>query len=314
MWDYICPKCKKNVSQKTHKCPYCSENYGVPLRVPPKVLKDQKALEEYVHKHVFPKVSALHREYLTQFFTTIFNDGFESCVPPNFDLTVWTGTQLNGTGSIVTETLHPYQGTKNIYVQVFANNDWGWVYKDFAAAAIIYCRCYVKFKTLDFPSNTNHAEVMEFGNADETHYVEVAVINDSGTILWTLYVTEPNNFAHGTHTPVIDTWYCVEAKRDVTGSSQQLWIDGTLEVNRTEAITENTGRAKVGSWLLAGTCEFWADCVVVADAYIGPLGPEVAEAIPFKGWKSWWYEGYPNVRLARRPESRFPKFNPRVVC
>ena len=73
--DYICPKCRKEVKQKSHKCPFCGENYGLPLRVPPKVLKDPKALEDYVHKHIFTKISASQREYLTQFFTTIFSDG-----------------------------------------------------------------------------------------------------------------------------------------------------------------------------------------------------------------------------------------------
>jgi DNA-directed RNA polymerase subunit RPC12/RpoP len=74
LFDYICPKCKREVKEKSHKCPYCGENYGVPLRVPPKVLKDPKALEEYVHKHILPKISASQRAYLTQFFTIIFSD------------------------------------------------------------------------------------------------------------------------------------------------------------------------------------------------------------------------------------------------
>jgi predicted amidophosphoribosyltransferase len=70
MWDYICPRCKKKVQKKSHNCPHCQERYSTPVRVPPKLCKDKKALENYVHKHVFPKVSYAQRNYLTQFFTT----------------------------------------------------------------------------------------------------------------------------------------------------------------------------------------------------------------------------------------------------
>jgi DNA-directed RNA polymerase subunit RPC12/RpoP len=50
MWDYLCPKCKKEVKKNSHRCPHCGERFPLAVRVPPIFLKDPKSLEEYVHK------------------------------------------------------------------------------------------------------------------------------------------------------------------------------------------------------------------------------------------------------------------------
>ncbi|HEX68708.1 MAG TPA: hypothetical protein ENG10_00220, partial [Candidatus Bathyarchaeota archaeon] len=103
LWSYICPRCRREVKCNSHKCPYCGEKYGKPLKVPPRFLKNQKALEEYVHKYIFPRISAKQREYLAQFFTTLFEDGFESG-----DFSAWTDTYTEGspTVSVVSNPVH----------------------------------------------------------------------------------------------------------------------------------------------------------------------------------------------------------------
>src|SRR3990172_7268216 len=92
-WDYLCPACKKEVPKNSHECPHCGEKYPFAVRVPPHILKNSdtregmKALEKYVHKEVFPRISAFERNYLTQFFTEYFNNGFEEG-----DFSAWTST------------------------------------------------------------------------------------------------------------------------------------------------------------------------------------------------------------------------------
>lgn len=77
MFDYICPRCRLDVHKKSKYCVHCGEKFGQPLKVPPKILKDARKLEDYVHKVIFPKISDFQRVYLKQYFTEFFNSGFE---------------------------------------------------------------------------------------------------------------------------------------------------------------------------------------------------------------------------------------------
>lgn len=100
LWDHICPKCKKEVKKSSRTCPHCHEHFDFPLRIPPKMLKDKKALGKYVHEKIFPRVSAQQREYLTRFFTVIFSDGeVGSRQETAHDLSAWDGTFSSGTGT-----------------------------------------------------------------------------------------------------------------------------------------------------------------------------------------------------------------------
>lgn len=71
-----------------------------------------------------------------------------------------------------------------------------------------------------------------------------------------------------------ETWFCVEVERK-TGSGTGIkkgWFNGELKINRT-GITEtnNLQYVMVGSaWTDMSSPELYFDCVVVADAYIGP--------------------------------------------
>jgi hypothetical protein len=72
---YICPKCKKQVPHKSHKCVFCGEKYPFAVRVPLKLLKNvrngiaTKELHDYVHIYLFPQFDILTQKYLNRHFT-----------------------------------------------------------------------------------------------------------------------------------------------------------------------------------------------------------------------------------------------------
>jgi len=287
MWDYICPRCRREVSKNSHKCPYCGERFPFPLRVPPKCLRSPEALEEYVHKHVFPRISAWQREYLAQFFTTFFSDGFESG-----DFSQWTGTSNgnNGLISIVTSPVH--HGTYAAKSYLAANNDaWATCYKTFATSySVLYARAYILFDAL--PANGQHRQIspciMDV-NA-QYHLSSVFLFNDNGNYKWELrYKTNSvnENIAYSAAETInANQWYCIEAyfkgANDGTGEVK-LWVDGVLKISVTGLNNGNVLARSVwmGGWQ-NGTgkpaVNIYIDCVVVADAYIG------LEGIVLKQW------------------------------
>jgi hypothetical protein len=276
MWDYICPKCKREVKQKSHKCPYCGENYGMPLRVPPRVLKDSKALEEYVHKHIFPKVSASQREYLTKFFTTIFSDGFQSG-----DFSAWTATGGDGTHSetIVTSPVHHGSYAAKLYVE---GDSWSYAYKRFTQQTPVYFRVYLQSSAT--PNSGWRLELLYlYYSAYYGYGAYVRWFNDAGTLKWELAVNDDGadwHYARST-TPTINTnqWYCVELKVDsaTAGNGEaRLYVDGTEIASLTGLTITETGKpdtAEIHAYNYPVTTSVYFDCVVVADTYIGPEVP-----------------------------------------
>jgi hypothetical protein len=282
MWDYICPKCKQEVKQKSHKCPNCSENYGVPLRVPPKTLKDKKALEEYVHKHVFPKVSAKQREYLTQFFTEIFSDGFESG-----DFSAWTGTYVDAGQTLEVSTEQKHHGTYSEKVICTDASKRAYAYKEWTTVETVYARIYVYVTQAVLNTTSRNIMFMMFhdkacaiSTVGRTEKLSVGIISATRNF----YIVYSNDIAGGagsytsTKTLSLNTWYCLEMMHthgDGTNGIYRVYIDDVLEKEWTGLDTNDykADRLKVGmvmGWYNVNDYGTWySDCVVVADTYIG---------------------------------------------
>jgi DNA-directed RNA polymerase subunit RPC12/RpoP len=283
VWDYVCPKCKRDVEQKSHECPYCGENYGVPLRVPPKVLKDAKALEEYVHKHIFPKVSASQRDYLTRFFTTIFAHGFEGGdfgTDPQTGY-AWTGTAVGSGATATVESANPHHGTYDMKNYVPAG-EYSVAYKSgLTSTNPCYGRFYVKFDNV--PVTVGNS--LNLGNlqAEPIEIVSTRVKRYSDGLKWTLRYRSGGAWVESdtivSATPAINTnqWYCIEYKAYVHTSAGEarVYVDGTEILTATGLNNDAVGgitRIEVGiSADEASTA--YHDCVVVADTYIGPEVP-----------------------------------------
>ena len=258
MWSYLCPRCRREVKANSHECPHCGEKYPLALKVPPTFLKDPKKLEAYVHKHIFPRVSEFERNYLTKYFTVLFSDGFES---GNF--IAWTGT--TGLPSVQGVVVH--HGSFAMASSVF--NDI--CYKTIIAAGTVYARFYVQWTVNPIAGSTKLFLTIENNGIGQGIYAGVQ--DDGGTVKWRLSVNE-NDFAYHTYlanapNPTTGIWYCVEVSwiRNAVGGAK-LWIDGVLVLTGGAPRDIDVDKVSVGAGDAFGT--IYSDCVVVADAYIGP--------------------------------------------
>jgi hypothetical protein len=273
MWDYICPACRREVPKNSHECPHCHEKYPLPVRVPPKVLKDSKALEDYVHKHIFPKVSRAHRDYLAQFFTTIFESGWEDSNGSDVtDNGVWDG--YSGSPTVVESPV--YKG--NYAMQCNANE---WVYKTLGSAQpILFGRLYFRTANETGENEQDRAAIIRFSGTSESDTITALYIwTFSGVFQWRLYYWAGGiGNSHSFSDPMaeVDKWYCIELKAVIDGSvgEYRVWFDDVEKVTLTGLDTTGKGDVAgvlVGQRFLTGVAPTtYSDCVVVADAYIGP--------------------------------------------
>jgi hypothetical protein len=278
MWDYICPKCRREVKPNSHQCPLCGERFPFPLRVPPRVLNDKKALEDYVHKHIFPKISTSQREYLTQFFTTIFSDGFES---GNFS--AWTGTEASSGNTIAVASDQKHHGSYSAKTTIQQESGWGKYarcYKTLASSyTIIYTRIYIRWSALPTTvGDDGHMRFLQLYQTSGPVWLTSIDVRYDGTDHHLVLVEPPDDSVGGTGTTVLNTntWYCVELYcKFATGGAGEykVYLNGALEISHT-GLTNNysANRVYVGDVddMNPVAHNTWVDCVVVADAYIGP--------------------------------------------
>ena len=219
MWTHICPKCRREVKRNSHECPYCGEKYPLTLRVPFSGLQDREKLETYVHKHIFPRISAWERHYLTQFFTVLFSDSFAS---GNFS--AWSGT--SGTCSVVTSPTYPKQ---TYAAELNPSSGTSYVYKTLAAShATLYMLAYVNFGSL--PPNSGASPVIYLADSSWTYYVELEIGKTSGGATFWMLQTYGSLQAYYDVTISTNTWYCVELMFTAGAPGVgTFWINGTQQ-------------------------------------------------------------------------------------
>jgi hypothetical protein len=215
-------------------------------------------LEEYVHKHVFPKVSAWQREYLAKYFTIIFQSGFETG-----DFSEWTGT--NGSPTIVTSPVH-----HGSYAALC--NSESRIYKTFSSQNVVYFRFYVQ--TSGVPTSSGqwiHIATVWVGT-DES--IQIRIQHDGTSPKFALRNWKYGILVYGTTTVQSNTWYCVEVKAHNIGygTGDILYVNGVQEA--TDGTSNGAGGAltevDVKQYTEYGYKNIYFDCVVVADTYIGP--------------------------------------------
>ena len=251
MWDYVCPACREEVPKNSHECPHCGEKYPLALKLPPFFLKDPKKLDEYVHKHVFPRISEFERNYLTQYFTTIFSSGWETGEVT--DGGIWT--KVNNP-TVTTSPVHhgsyalQCDATRELVYKFISNNP-----------------CYLRFYL--YRHSTPTANTIIAALYDNQYATDVRTYINTSNVL---YLHAPSGDYSSGVTLSVDTWYCIEICR-VIGSGNglaKLWVDGTLKVDRTtETISGNSYEVNLGLCSYSGSFTGYFDCVVCADAYIG---------------------------------------------
>lgn len=286
MWDYVCPKCRQEVPKNSSMCPHCCEVYGSPLRIPAKVLKDPKGLEDYVHKHIFPRVSAWQQEYLAEFFTEFFNNGFEEG-----DFSAWTATSMSGDATVSVVSSKNHHGTYSAYAENLGSRDTdiAYCYKTLSDNGTFYLRFYLYLDNVDLTTSytflggmtnaTGAANAFAIGLFSSTRNLYLGFRN-AGTWMTTSSST----------TLSLDTWYCIELKwyRHAANGEVRVYLNGAevADLAQTQLDTNtgltSMGRARVGICLTGSggfAGDVYIDCAVVADAYIGPEAGAVLKEV-----------------------------------
>lgn len=195
----------------------------------------------------------------------IFTDGFESG-----DFTAWTGTSSNEGGQPTVQSGVIHTGTYAMQCVLSANGYQAWTYKDITSANTVYIRAYVRFSKIPVSGEAYNNIIDCYRVSDSFGGLSIRIVPDgSGGALFRAY----NNY-YGTTDDgsacVINTWYCVETKNTNTGA-ENWWVDGVDQGSCGNGAVA-MDRVRVGFWHIVGSTSstMQIDCVVVADAYIGP--------------------------------------------
>jgi hypothetical protein len=267
MWDYICPKCRKSVEKTSIRCPYCGEQYGNPVRVPPRLLKDPKALEDYVHKHIFSRISRSQRDYLAQYFTELFSDIFDSD-----DFSAWDGTSNTSGDTLETVDAPVNEGDHAAHAQVDGSGDHAYCYVSVTGQDEIYVRMYVRYPS----SVVSDAglEIFLYAGGSARAFFRLLYPAQNGTYIKLYNYVTSNDYDSSTFNTSTDTWYCIELgwKKGSSDGFLKAWFDGELEIEETglNTGTNDIDTVRCGIGYAWRAVEIYFDSVVIADTYIGP--------------------------------------------
>ncbi len=233
------------------------------MKIPPTYLKDEKKLEDYVHEHIFPRVSQFERNYLAQYFTVLFSDSFASGT---------TSAWSSESGAVIVST--PTHGSNAYSCKLFSGDVYQVQYNLSASIVQMNLRFYVQWSV-----NPASGEIIYLAyiiNANSDPY-QVLIKNVSGTMEWGLTNSSMSNAQFfSTPNPTANIWYCVEIQ-GIRNVSVVLYINGFQVGAFTVVAIENALFSKVR--LVAGysggtTYPYcYYDDVVVADSYISPYSP-----------------------------------------
>lgn len=206
--------------------------------------------------------------------TEIFSDGFETG-----DFSAWTGT--HGSPSVVGSPVR--QGSYAMKSDALGE----YVYETFGSSyAEIYIRGYFYLGHLDGQYNIFDL----YGTGGRVGIFHLMANGNARFLLKTaggdVYVPSFGGYAAGF---TIENWYCIEVHWVYDGSvgGGEFWVDGDLGGSDFAHDTDGNGefnRFFIGNqWTSDTAPEVYVDCVVAADAYIGPEGPENTYYLDYSG-------------------------------
>jgi hypothetical protein len=155
-------------------------------------------------------------------------------------------------------------------------NDQEDVYKTgLTATAIMYERFYMYIDSGLPSSNGQWFDCGGIGYNNWQNAVFATLKNIGGNKYWgvTYYIGGVGTYVYEStaSNPSEDTWYCLELVRDVTNGRTKLYVDGVLKVDTASNHVGNSNMVWAGvDFVNYAGLDTYHDCVVVADAYIGP--------------------------------------------
>lgn len=276
MWEHQCPVCRTFVEPTVIYCPKCLAPFNKEQwRVPPRFTKGRKAMSDYAHNILAPKLNPVDRALLFRYFTWLFNDGFETN-----DFTRWSGTSVAAGCSLTTEQLHVHHGRYNARAVTdgLINYENAAPFFTLPNRNDIYVRSYNK--VLSHNINADGDRIFFTG----INMVTAAGLlggwkRTGGVIKWAITTRIAAAFVDTFSTgplPAVNTWYCVELYwlYNAVNGIARMWVDGLLHCQKTGDTTnygQCIGFGTGGVAQCAGfvACDVVADCCVAADSYIG---------------------------------------------
>ena len=207
---------------------------------------------------------------------TLISDGFESG-----DFSAWTGTYSSGVGAVIScsnDVAH--HGSYSAKVVLSNTIDYAMAEKIFAPQTTIFGRFY--FRVTALPGEVlNDLIKLFYLEGAGVDILELALIRrEANSLTIRLYEFYPTGLYKFTSALdiVVDTWYCLEVKfvKDASAGEYRLWFNGVEVITHTGLDTSASPTPdkidcpfnKQGGTLTNPMV--YTDCVVVADAYIGP--------------------------------------------
>jgi hypothetical protein len=201
---------------------------------------------------------------------TIFSDGFESG-----DFNAWTETGVTVskcTLTVQSTTKHHGTYAASIVNAFDGDNQIGQIWKTLGAATgEIYVRVYFYFQTLSLDAGTS-CSILCLGVDADILRLKVGVKNVGGTYYLALKNTVGGSRSTGSALST-GQWYCVELQYSDASNFAKVYLNGVLDIT----VTDGSYSSDIQCFFLGeresdtnNACAYYADCVVAADAYIGP--------------------------------------------
>jgi len=212
--------------------------------------------------------------------TSIFKDGFESG-----STGAWSGSTISTGETAVASTDYAHHG---IYSARFTSNGGG----GFESARVnrafsptlseVYVRGYFMLTQNGIIDNGDKVKLMEL-RAGSTIIAAAGLWQTGGTLRWWMETRSGTSWVE-TYTAQVGSldmtqWFSLELywKLGATDGGGKLWVNGDQIYQITNADTDNYGSCSALRFGLAelsncGSTTVYADCAVVAAAYIGPEG------------------------------------------
>lgn len=288
-WKYVCPSCKRKHFKNVKKCRYCGCKIGLPVRVP-NHLRTKGQIRNYVHKHIFPKISSFQRAMLGAHFTDFFCSNLGTGDLTEFDgsnnaPTVQSGTVHSGSNALKFDTHQQY-----VYVSLTETE--------------LSCRAY--FRMDDLPpidGNYYYLRAIAFlGNSgvDRTCHVYFERTAPSGTLTLRMARYYPaSQSTYYSYTYEADTWYCLELyfKKDASAGIYRVYLDDALVVEETGLNTSGSfdiDQVRVGADFFGanptpvGWTNIYVDDIVIRDTTdIGTFETDYSDGFESKDFSGW---------------------------
>jgi len=205
----------------------------------------------------------------------LFGDGFESG-----GFSAWDSTTSGGNGVIAVDSTIKHHGSYSSKSSWSTSGDTAYATKSFAATDLIYVRLYFNIATLPQNGAITRFLLIRSGNAEVG---QIGLARSSGGVLyWTIRYR--NNGVVSTLSysslPYAGEWVCIEFLVDCSSANGQLdgnyrfYVNGVEIWNALNVDTDATSVDSIRVGLISTTGgqtnSIHVDCVVVADAYIGP--------------------------------------------